>query len=458
MTDHTLKKTIPFDADAERVLLGWMLVDESLALELRGRLSPEDFYDGAHQVIASAIFDVAEAGEVSLLAVKNRLEARGQLASIGHGTDSRAGQDYLAALLDETRQLSSASNYEYYLRRLRNTGALRKLISLGVEIAADAKGSCADDVGELLARYQQRLFSLDVGAAQHSDLIELGPAVDAAVAHADAVRDGKVAPGLATGFSAIDNVTGGMQPGDLWVVGGPTSVGKTSFCLAVAAHVAKVGGSVLYLSLEMDRRAIANRLLSSESGIPGLSLRVGSLTKVQEESRAVAVDELRNWRLAIQDGAFGVAEVGVRVRQLAARWRRPLDLVCVDYLQLMSAKKSDTRAQQVSGLVRGLKGLAMQMGVPFLAISQLNREGVKTGAPPSLYSLRESGDLENISNTTLLLHRPDPPVLDTGGALVLWCQVAKNRDGPVTVWPKAEGQGIRFRFRWECARVEPLTL
>jgi len=154
---------------------------------------------------------------------------------------------------------------------------------------------------------------------------------------------------------------------------------------------------------------------------------------------------------------YVATDIAIRARQLAQRWRRRLDLICVDYLQLLRPTTGETRAQQVGGIAWGLKDLAMSAGTPVLMLSQLNREGVKGQGPPSLYSLKESGDVENHSNAVILLHRPEPAQFDTDGAVIVWARVAKARDGLTTPWPK-DGQGICLRFLPQYTRFEPLTL
>lgn len=453
-----VKDSIPFNRDAEKCLLGSLLLDESLIVEARKQLSSTDFFDSAHQGIVAAIFSAADHGESGLVAVKDILQDNGQLETIGQGTTERDGIDYLTGLLADYS--FDATNFPYHVKAIRSASALRQLVALGGKMTADAKRSGVNDVDKLLGYYQDKLFLLDARAKHSGGLVEIGEAVDKAIRHADAVRGGTAAAGLATGFGPVDRASGGLQAGDLWILASPTSVGKTSLALAVAGNVARGGGRVLYVSLEMDRRAIANRVLSAEAKIPGLSLRTGNLDPVQEQSRVAAANEIRNWSLAIEDGAVSVSEISARARQLSFRWRESLSLIVVDFLQLLKPAGDErrTRAEQVSSIVWSLKSLGMKMGVPILALSQLSREGVKGGGPPSVFCLKESGSIENIGNTVLLLHRPDPAQFDSDGATILWGRLAKCRDGSVTAWPRQDGQGFRFRFLPEFTRLEALTL
>jgi len=438
-------------------LLSLMMYDASLVVEVRKQIGVDTFYIPAHQKIADAIFEAARRGEDGLLPVKDVLAERGQLNAIGHGTGERDGKDYLIHLFTDFG--FDAANFDYHVKMVKNASVLRNLAKLGHTISNEAMQASISDVDTLLSTYQDTLFQMDTQADQGGGLVELGTAVDAAAAHADAVKAGTASPGLPTGFTAIDRPTGGMQPGDVWVVAAGTSVGKTAFALGVASHIASEGGAVLHVSLEMDRRSVANRLLSGTANIPGLSLRTGEITDEQFNARKEAIILMRSWNLAIEDGAVSVSEIGVRARQLASRWRRPLDLIVVDYAQLLRPVKGKSRAEEVSTVLWDLKSLSMSTGIPILCLSQLNREGVKAGMPPSLHALKESGDIENTASVVLLLHRPFPTQFDTSGATIIWARVAKARDGCITAWPVDEySDGIKLRFRNEYARFEPLTL
>jgi len=450
------EKPVPCDIEAEAMLLGAMLADEALAVGLKAALRPEHFLRPEHATVARAIFDLADKGQPCLAAVRNELAAGGKLASVGRDKTEQGGADYLEELRNEWGILGRA-NSDYYLKAVRGAATLRAMLSISQRMQEDAKTTAIHNAEDALTRYQHELFNLDLRADMAGAAVSAGQAVADAVEHADGVAAGTVSPGLMTGFGPIDRATGGLQPGDLWTLAAATSAGKTAFALAIAAGVAKAAGSVLYVSAEMDRRAIANRLLQSLAMIPGGRLRTGNLDEHEHQARQGAVSEIRSWRFSILDASATVGEIAVRARQLAVQQRARLSLIVADYLQLLTPSSGDTRAQQIGGIAWGLKRLAMETGTPVLMLSQLNREGVKGGTPPSLYSLKESGDVENHSNAVILLHRPEPPQWDTDGALIVWARIAKARDGCTTPWP-TDGQGIRLRFRPELTRFEPLTL
>lgn len=445
-------RPIPCDEDAERLVLGSMLFEPSLIASVKDGLAASDFFVPAHQAIAEAMYHLVLSGEVALVALKNALSEGAQLAEVG-------GVEYLMRLITDCA--FDTANIDYNARAVRSASVLRQLHSMGQAMTNDASRATTDDVDPLLEKYEDALFALDIRADRGDSLVGGEVAVNHAIRRADQVAAGEVLPGLATGFGHVDRVTGGMQCGDLWVLAGATSIGKTALALAITANVARAGGAVLFVSMEMDRQAIANRLLGAEAQIEGLRLRTGNLNEEEVASRKAAADAIAGWRFAILDKATTVGEIRIRARQMAAKWRKPLDMIVVDYLQLISPSsngRQETRAQQVGALAAALKRLAMETSTPILVLSQLNREGVKGMSPPSIHTLKESGDTENTANVVLLLHSPAKAELDTAGRFVLWGRVAKARDGQTTLWPMNGHDGIKFGFRAACVRMESVTM
>lgn len=451
-------QTIPCNEEAERFVLGAMLLDPSLIPQVEDMLSPAHYFTPAHQVIADTMYELALSGEVHIMALRDALAETAQLEQIG-------GAEYLTRLVTDCGW--DATNTAYHARAVRNAAVLRQLHSMGQALMSDASRATTDGVDELLQKYQSDLFALDIRADRGDSLVEVGQAARDAIRHADRVAAGEISPGLMTGFGHIDRIVGGAQPGDLWVLAGATSVGKTATALAITANVARAGGGVLYVSLEMDRQAIANRLLGAEAQIEGRRLRCGNLNEAELESRDAAAKAMAGWRLAILDKATTVGEIRIRARQMAAKWRKPLDLIVVDHLQLVSPPpggRHETRAQQVGAIAGALKALAMETSTPILLLSQLNRESVKGKLLPSIHGLKESGDVENSASVVLLLHSPTTDAAGkaetdiTTRRFILWARVAKARDAQTTQWPWNGQQGIKLAFRAECARMEVLTL
>ena len=447
---------IPQDELAEKAVLGAALLDGAAAVVGLG-LDASDFYTPAHAELWAVLAGMARDGQgIDLVTVAGELLRRGLLAKIGRDGTDAGGKDFLADLC-ETGGLQAP----FYAEAVRECARRRRLIQAGRRLAdraaapgqATAAGIAADALADLADVGNRR----NGGAA----VVGAGEAVADAVAHADAVARGDVPPGLMTGFRRIDLATGGLQPGDLWIVGAGTSVGKTAFALAVAAHAARAGEPVLVVSAEMTARQIGSRLLAMASGVERGRLATGNLNEYEYEARDAAQREIASWPLDVLAKAAAVSEIRVRAALTAAR-RERLGLIVVDYLQLLPPEGGDTRAQQVGGIAWGLKLLAMDLAAPVMLLSQLNRAGLRAAddtRPPALIDLKESGDVENHANAVLLLHRPADPMPDTAGATPIWCRVAKARDGLVTPWPAPRGQAavpgtIILRFRPELVRFE----
>ncbi len=426
---------------------------EDLSADVTDVLQPEHFFTPAHVTICKALYAVANRGEANLLAVKKELEACDQLQQIGHGATKEDGVAYLAELVENCG--FDTANFGYYAKCVQDAAALRQLLSISQRMYADAKGSPVHEATRVIEEYQGQLYRLGIEGSVRRPVTTAADAVDAAIVHADKVRREEAEAGLMTGFPMIDDATGAMQAGDLWTLAGATSVGKTAFALAIAANVAEAGGPVLFVSVEMDSRAIANRLLQARSKIVGGRLRTGNLSPEELQIREATAAEIQQWRFSICDRTSTVGSIKIYARRLAMRWKQRVGLIVVDYLQLLKPISGKTRAQEIGGLALELKRLAMDTGTPVLLLSQLNREGAREGRPPSLYSLKESGDVENHSNVVLLLHCPKTPKFDTDGALIVWAKIAKARDGMTTPWPKDGKPGIRLRFKPAITRFEP---
>lgn len=456
--------TIPADITLERHVLGILLVHGAEALvSVQHLVMPENFYTPAHAQLVAALLAMLQEGKpITPVTIVVELRHNGILDKIGQDPTEAGGIDYITQLAEYSG--FDITNLRYNAEELHKLAMLRSMISTGAKMTSDAKAPGADAF-ELVERFTTELYDLHRGrTGGPGEVVGAGEAVKAAIARADRIAAGEESPGLASGFAAIDRATGGMQPGDLWTLGAATSIGKTALAHSMAVHVARNGGAVFIVSAEMGRESVANRLLQAVSGVSGGRLRTGNLNEQELEARQVAAEEIAAWHLAIFDRSATAPEIAIRAKMLAARWRRGLSLIVVDYLQLMKPTAGDNRAQQVGGIAWGLKQAAMDLGCPVLMLSQLNRAGVKPGIadderPPSLFDLKESGDVENHSNAVLLLHRSARAVPDTAGAMPVWCKVAKARDGMVTPWPAAAGKppmpgSITLRFRPELTRFE----
>jgi len=446
----------PQDHAAEAACLGTVLQDGAEAVVGLG-LDTADFWTPEHAELWRVLVEMARAGQgIDLVTVSGELLRRGLLDRIGRDKTDVGGKDYLIDLT-EAGGLQAAA----YAETVRECARRRRLIQAGRRLADRAAAPGRDTAAAIAAETLSELADVGNRRDRRGAVVSAGQAVGEAVAHADAVARGDVPPGLMTGFRGIDVATSGLQPGDLWVVGAGTSVGKTAFALAVAAHAARAGEPVLIVSAEMTARQIGFRLLAMTSGVERGRLARGNLDEHETSARDAAQREIAAWPLDILAKAATVSEIRVRAGLAAAR-RGRLGLVVADYLQLLPPESGDTRAQQIGGIAWGLKTLAMDLPSPVLLLSQLNRAGLRAAddtRPPALIDLKESGDVENHASVVLLLHLPADPVPDTAGAVPIWCRVAKARDGMVTPWPAPRGRdlvpgSITLRFRPECVRFE----
>ena len=427
---------------AERAVLGAILQSDGALGEVVGILAPAEFGDDRHAAIFRAMLELAEAGrprELTLLV--DQLEATGNL-------DRAGGIAYVASLGDELPDPAAA---EHYAELVAQASRRRSLRRIGLELqgaAADPEarvGDVIEDAGEALAKLAAGRG--DRGAAE---------AFDAAGAALEAIRrecDGGAGAGITTGLATIDADLGPMRPGQLIVPAARTGVGKTALVLQWAHHAAVVlRESVVVFSLEMSRRELAMRLLAQEAGVALWRLQRGKLVNPRWDDVGgdwpaveAAREVLRGSRLLLVDsGCQTVAAIRARCR--ARQIQCGLDLVFVDYLQLLgSGERHGNRTEEVSAISRALKLMAGELGVPVVAVSQLNREPERrsdgsavtglerTRGEPRLSDLRESGSIENDADAVILLHRRLEGLPHEVRAAV--AILAKNRHGPTGRYP-----------------------
>ncbi len=428
----------PHSLEAEAVLLGSMFLESEIIPSAAELVKPGDFYRPGHGVLFDLLADMAARGlPVDLVTVKRELEKRNL---IGPATGGQ-GYCYVTELVDGT---PSAANWRYYAGEVLDLSKRRQAISIGLALAHDGYGSDVEKADELIGRYQQRLYGL-AGKEQSDHSASIAQAVDDVLAYAEAISADRTADtSLASGLPALDSALGGgFSPGDLVTLAADTGAGKSTLAANIAANVARRGGRVLFVSAEMMPRETGRRFLAAASGVYALKLKQGWTMEQQDWREAEqAAAGLAGWKLHLHCRACTVGEIALQARRLGSQWKG-LDLVCVDYLQLMKPTEGDSRAQQVGAIAWGLKQLAMDLGCVVLMLSQLNRATNATGQPPGLHGLKESGDVENHSNAVLLLHRPANGAT-RGDELETWLRIAKNRDGVTTPW---EGLGA-IRLAW----------
>ena len=411
----------PQNIEAEEAVIGSMLIEQNAVISALEILKPEDFYKENHRIIFRQIAEMADKLEaVDLVTLAENLKNAGYLEKIG-------GAAELARLANF---VPTAANVEYYARIVAEKSVLRRLIAASTEIAASAYDS-QYEVDEILDKAEETIFQISQGRTTQGYvhlkdvLVETMEKLEYLASH-----KGNVV-GLSSGFSDLDSITSGFQPSDLIILAARPSVGKTSLGLNIARNIAiREDCSVAVFSLEMSREQVAQRLLCSESAINSQKLRNGFLSD----------DEWR--RLSIGLGRLGEAKIfiddtpGISVMELRAKARRikaehGLGLVVVDYLQLMRTRKQENRQQEISEISRSLKGLARELDVPIIAMSQLSRAvEQRQDRRPVLSDLRESGAIEQDADVVMFLYRDYYYDKENANPNMAELDIAKQRNGP----------------------------
>jgi replicative DNA helicase len=416
----------PQSLEAEQSVLGALLIDRDAIVEVADFLRAEDFYRPANGSIFAAVLDLYERREpIDIVTVAETLERAGQLETIG-------GRTYLSSLANQT---PTAVHAVPYGRIVERKAVLRNLISAAGRIAGIGYEDPAE-VQEAIDRAERELFSVSQrrvvdGFSRLSRLLhDAYDRLDYLHAHRGEIS------GIRTGFADLDALTTGLQKSDLIVVAARPSVGKTSFALNVAEHAAVHDGkSVGVFSLEMSKEQLVLRLLSSVSNIDSQRLRSGFLEELDFARIAPAMNALSEAPMYIDDTpSISTMELRTKARRLQAE--SGLDLVIVDYLQLMQASTTSrdaNRVQEVSEISRGLKALARELSVPVMALSQLSRQPeMRESREPRLSDLRESGAIEQDADLVLFLWRDKerPAEESDVDGEVIKLKLAKHRNGP----------------------------
>jgi replicative DNA helicase len=434
----------PQSVEAEQSVLGSILIDRDAIIEIADFLRPEDFYRQAHGRVFAAMLDLSERREpIDVVTVAESLERSNDLESIG-------GRAYLGTLSNQT---PTAVHVAQYARIVERKALLRNLIGAAGKIAGIGYEDPAE-VQEAIDRAEQELFAVSQRrvAAGFSPLKSL---LHDAYDRLDYLHEhrGEIS-GIRTGFGDLDQLTTGLQKSDLVILAARPSVGKTSFALNIAEHAAaRDRRSVGVFSLEMSKEQLVLRLLSSVANIDSQRLRTGFLEELDFARIAPAMNTLSEAPIYIDDTPnITTMELRTKARRLQAE--TGLDLVIVDYLQLMQASTTNrdaNRVQEVSEISRGLKALARELKVPVIALSQLSRQPeMRESREPRLSDLRESGSIEQDADLVMFLWREKErgsDDQDTGGEVVK-LKLAKHRNGPtgeIDLWfKKAQTRFVNY--------------
>jgi replicative DNA helicase len=423
----------PQNLDSEQAVLGSILIDRDAIVEVADFLHPEDFYRQAHGRIFEAMLGLFEHREpIDVVTVAEALERDGQLETVG-------GASYLSTLGNDT---PTAVHVTQYGRIVERKAVLRRLISAAGKIAAIGYED-GPDIQESIDRSEAELFAVsqrrsgESFSALRTLLHDAYDRLDYLHAHRGEIV------GIPSGFHDLDTLTTGFQASDLIIVAARPSVGKTSLALNIAEHAAvREGKTVGVFSLEMSKEQLIQRLLSSVANIDSQRMRSGFLEEMDFARIAPAMQSLSDAPMFIDDTpSISTMELRTKARRLQAE--RGLDLLIVDYLQLMQAtsnSRDSNRVQEVSEISRGLKSLARELKVPVIALSQLSRQPeMRESREPRLSDLRESGAIEQDADLVLFLwrERDKPGEDESADGDVVNLRLAKHRNGPtgeVKLW------------------------
>jgi replicative DNA helicase len=441
MVASATEKLPPHSVEAEHSVLGSLLIDRDAIIRVASFLKADDFYRPAHGYVFQAVVDLYNRREPSdFVTVVDELERRDLLEQVG-------GISYLTDLISA---VPTAVHVEYYARIVERTATLRRLITAGADIV-NIGYDASIDVEEAIDRAERALFDVSQRRTTR-DFVPIGQILERYFDKLDFIQQNRGdVVGVPTGYADIDKLTGGLQKSDLVILAARPSVGKTALQLGFA-HSAAVrhGKTVAIFSLEMSGEQLVQRLLSMETGVDSHRLRLGYIDDSEWEQISRAFGRLAEASIFIDDTAgISVMELRSKARRLLAE--HGLDLIVVDYLQLMQGRRSENRVQEISDISRGLKGLARELDVPVLALSQLSRAvESRHDHRPLLSDLRESGSIEQDADIVMFIYRDEVYDPDTDKKGIAEIIVAKHRNGPTDT--------VHLRFFDRTARFADLEL
>lgn len=418
--------TEPQNSEAEASLLGALLIDSEAIVKIADNISADDFFDPRHKRIYEAIRQLYDQHQaIDVLTLTDRLRSNGHLEAVG-------GPSYLAEL---TNFVPTAAHVEQYADIVAQKALRRRLIAASQDIIELGKDE-SKQLRELIEEAETRLFEVSQTHVKQ-DVISLEAILAESFDRLDDLhKDKNKIRGIPTGFKDIDEKLAGFQRSDLVILAARPSMGKTTLALNFAHNVAvKSGQPVLIFSLEMSKEQLVDRLLSMESGVDAWALRTGNLTDADFEKIGRAMGTLSEAQIYIDDTP-GITVSDLRTKARREAHQRELGLIIVDYLQLMSGGHrfggDSNRVQEISEISRGLKGIARELNVPVLALSQLSRS-VENRSPqiPQLADLRESGSIEQDADVVAFIYREEYYNPDTDRKKMADVFIKKHRNGPI---------------------------
>jgi len=432
----------PHSIEAEQSVLGALLIDATAWDQIADVVRSEDFYRTDHGLIFEALAELAASGKPGdVVTVAEQLERRGK-------TEACGGLAYLGTLARDT---PTAANVRAYAQIVRERALLRRLIEAGREIASSVFSDEGLSARDLVDRAEARVFEIaEAGSRGREGAVRVGSLLPALIDKIDAWHTNPNAMrGLPTGFTDFDRITGGLRAGDLVVVAGRPSMGKTTLAVNMAEFAAvspDCKAAVAIFSMEMPSEQVVTRMLSSIGHVPLNSIRSGKISDEDWVRITAATSQLSEARIFI-DESPGLTPTELRARARRIKREHGLDLVVIDYLQLMQVPGTkENRATEIAEISRGLKALAKELAVPVIALSQLNRSvEQRTEKKPVMSDLRESGAIEQDADMILLIYREEVYDKNTPKKGMAEIDLAKHRNGETgTFLLTFQGQFTRF--------------
>lgn len=424
MDEAIIKRVMPNSVEAEQSVIGAMLMDREAILSATEILHPEDFYYHQYGVMFEAMAELHNEGRpVDLVTLQDRLKEK-----------NVAPEVYSIEMVRELlNAVPTSANVKSYAQIVHDKAVLRRLIQTNEQIINECYAG-TQSVDEILGDTETKVFNLlkDSNATENVPIRQI--ALDVLGKIEAAAKNKSPITGVPSGFIDLDHKTSGFQPSDMILIAARPSMGKTAFVLNIAQHVAfKKNLSVAIFSLEMSKEQLVNRLFAQESRVNSQDLRTGNLSDDDWDKLIESVGVIGNSKLMIDDTpGISISELRSKCRKF--KLEQGLDLVIIDYLQLMtgSKKNQDNRQQEVAEISRSLKALAREMNCPVIALSQLSRAvESRTDKRPMLSDLRESGSIEQDADLVMFIYRDEYYNKDTTDKGITEIIIAKQRNGPV---------------------------
>jgi replicative DNA helicase len=446
--EQFLERPLPSSEEGERIILGAVLLDNALIAQVIEQLKTDDFYSPRHRRIFEAMTALFEAARViDPILIGEELKKEGLLESIGG----------IATITNLTYGLPHFSDLRDYIKVVKDKSILRNLIRVCNEVTSEALSE-EDDAENILDHAERRIFAL-ADEKTRQGFSAIAPIAEEVIRKVEeyAKRETHALTGLATGFRELDEMTSGLQRNDLIIVAARPSMGKTALCLTMAQNAAIQEKAVVAIfSLEMSKEQLVMRMLSSEAKVDAHRFRTGYLTRDEWGRLAESIQTLSDTKIFIDDSpGVSVLQMRAKARRLKAE-QKALDLIVVDYMQLMSgSKRTESRQQEVSQISRELKSLAKELNVPVIAVSQLSRAPEARNPPrPMMSDLRESGSIEQDADVVAFIYREDYYKPDDENAGIAEIILSKQRNGPIgTIKMAFLKEFTRFETLYESTRV-----